>query len=123
MSFELFCKAIVYMAYIAYRDMDSRITPGNKVKAILLYMWKAVNDNEKTMRLISSNRSNTLSQFAGALNVFGSGSFSDLFLSNWLKDQFIDYATFIPEHHETSGSTVSSFFLFLFGTFPFLKKK
>jgi hypothetical protein len=61
MNFDLFCKSLLYMAYIAYRDVDSRVTAPNKVKAILLYMWKAVNDNDKAMRLVNSNRSNTLS--------------------------------------------------------------
>jgi hypothetical protein len=107
MSFDMFCKALVFMAFVAYRDADPRIQPQNKVKAILLYMWKAVNDNEKTARLVASNRANTLSQFAGSLNVFGSGAFSDLFLNNWLKDGFIDYATHIVDDPEKSGVTVS----------------
>ena len=77
-----------------------------KVKAILLYMWKAVNDSEKTMKLVSNNRANTLSQFAGSLNVFGSGAFSDQFLSNWLKDGFIDYGTHIFDDGEKSGAAV-----------------
>jgi hypothetical protein len=105
------------MAYIAYRDVDSRISPPNKVKAILLYMWKAVNDNDKAMRLVNSNRSNTLSQFAGSLNIFGSGAFSDIFLSNWLKDNFTDYASFIHDDHgSASGAMVRkklSYLLFL----------
>jgi len=103
MSFDMFCRAIIYMAFLAYRDVDARITPASKVKAILLFMWKAVNDSEKTMRMISNNRSNTLSHFAGSLNVFGSGAFSDLLLSNWVKDNFIDYATFVVDNTEKSG--------------------
>jgi hypothetical protein len=94
------------MAYIAYRDVDSRVTAPNKVKAILLYMWKAVNDNDKAMRLVNSNRSNTLSQFAGSLNIFGSGSFSDSFLSSWLKDNFTDYASFFHDDHGSAAGAM-----------------
>lgn len=71
-----------------------------------------MNDSEKTMRMISNNRSNTLSHFAGSLNVFGSGAFSDLLLSNWVKDNFIDYATFVVDNTEKSGVLVSDFLLF-----------
>lgn len=31
MSFDMFCRAIIYMAFLAYRDVDARITPANKV--------------------------------------------------------------------------------------------
>jgi hypothetical protein len=125
MNFELFLRSLLYMAAVAYRDSDPRITQLNKVKGILLYMWKAVNDNEKTMRLVSSNRSNTLSQFAGALNVFGSGQFSDLFLSNWLKDGFIDYSTHIVDDPEKTGSLVKNFIIIIFfdGLFPLVDVK
>jgi hypothetical protein len=92
MSFENFLRSIMYMAFIAYRDAHSSVTVANKVKALLLYMWKAVNDNQKTRSLVTNNRNNTLSHFAGALNVFGSGMFSDLFLGNWMKDGFPDYS-------------------------------
>lgn len=92
MSFDHFLQAIMYMSFVAYRDVQQSVTVANKVKALLLYMWKAVNDNQKTRNLVSNNRNNTLSHFAGALNVFGSGMFSDMFLGNWMKDGFPDYS-------------------------------
>jgi hypothetical protein len=106
MNFDLFCQVLLYMACVAYRDVDCRVRQENKVKALLLYMWKSVNDNSKTARLVSSNRNNTLSQFAGSLNVFGSGSFSDSFLNHWMKDNFVDYATFQDTDDNRSGVTV-----------------
>jgi hypothetical protein len=69
-------------------------------------MWKAVNDSEKTQRLMRDHRTQTLSQLAGSLNLFGSGPFSDLFLSIWMKDQFIDYAAPRAEQSSVSGSKI-----------------
>lgn len=92
MTFEHFLRSLLYMAFIAYRDSPPSVTPPFKMKALLLYMWKAVNDSDKTSRLVSNNRNNTLTHFAGSLNIFGSGMFSDLFLSNWMKDGFPDYS-------------------------------
>ena len=70
-------------------------------------MWKAVNDNDKTSRLVSNNRSNTLTQFAGSLNVFGSGSFSDAFLAIWMKDGFPDYSVHKGDDGVINGAAVS----------------
>lgn len=92
MSFAHFCEAVILMAYLAHREFDgSVVTPANKVKALLLYMWKAVNDSSKSNRRIAENRSNVLTSYAGSLNIYGSGVFSDLFLNNWTKDGFRDY--------------------------------
>jgi hypothetical protein len=111
MSYDSFLRAIMYMAFVAYRDVHPSVTTANKVKALLLYMWKAVNDNQKTRALVSNNRNNTLSHFAGALNVFGSGMFSDLFLSNWMKDGFPDYSAGVDgDLGAKSGSMVSALF-------------
>lgn len=111
MNFENFLRSIMYMAFIAYRDANPSVSIANKVKAILLYMWKAVNDNQKTRSLVSNNRNNTLSHFAGALNVFGSGMFSDLFLSNWMKDGFPDYSAGTDSGQgNKSGSMVRRFY-------------
>jgi hypothetical protein len=69
-------------------------------------MWKAVNDSEKTVRLVTNNRNHTLSQFAGSLNIFGSGNFSDAFLTYWMKDEFPDYVTFKDDGDQRSGFQV-----------------
>lgn len=79
------------MARLAYPS--TRVLLHNKVKGILLYMWKSINDSDKTMRLINTSRGHTLSSYAGSLNVFGSGMFSDHFLSYWSYQEFVDYST------------------------------
>jgi len=91
MSFELFKRAVLYMAFIAYQRCHEALKPVSKVKALLLFMWKAVNDSDKTMQMVRNDRSNKLSSHAGSLNLFGSGLFSDSFLAGWIKDGFPDY--------------------------------
>jgi hypothetical protein len=92
MSFTHFCEAITLMAYLAHREFNgSVVTPANKINALLLYMWKAINNSEKSNRRIAENRSNVLTSYAGSLNLFGSSLFSDLVLNNWTKDRFRDY--------------------------------
>ena len=107
MDFTLFTKAVVCMSAIAYRDCAADVTPQNKVKALLLYMWKAVNDSDKTIRMISSTRINAVTSYAGSLNLFGSGLFSDQFLANWLKDGFTDYTTLRSDATDENGAAVS----------------
>lgn len=106
MTFDLFLKALVYMAFVAFRDAPRSVASEDCVRALLLYMWKAVNDSDKTQRLVRSNRSHTLTQFAGSLNLFGSGQFSDAFLAHWMRDQFIDYASPRVDKSLVVGSTV-----------------
>jgi len=96
MSFDMFCQSILALASVAYRDCSPLVPPADKVRALLLYMWKTVNDNDnKTVRKITSTRAHTnaVSSHAGSLNLFGSGQFSDQFLSHWVKDNFRDYTT------------------------------
>ena len=75
------------------------------MKALLLFMWKAVNDSEKTMQMVRNDRSNKLSSYAGSLNLFGCGLFSDCFLANWIKDGFPDY-TDLSHTDSRSGMSV-----------------
>lgn len=90
------------MARLAYPS--PRVLLHNKVKGILLYMWKNINDSEKTMRMINTSRGHTLSSYAGSLNVFGSGMFSDHFLSYWSYQDFIDYPTIGEKEREDTRS-------------------
>jgi hypothetical protein len=106
LSLELFYRALVYMALVAYRDAQDVITPERKVKSLLLYMWKAVNDSAKTQRLVRSNRAHTLTHFAGSLDLFNSGQFSDAFLQAWIKDGFRDYASPDQEAAVASGTAM-----------------
>lgn len=105
MNFDLFLKAIIYMSQIAFRDCHPSVSYANKVKALLLYMWKGINASEKTTRLVSNNRSNSLSSIAGSLNVYGSGHFSDFFMVHWQKEGYPDYST-PPPAEEISGAVM-----------------
>eukprot|EP00981_Chlorochromonas_danica_P006343 scaffold1365_cov163-Ochromonas_danica.AAC.33 len=105
---ELFLRALTYMSFVAYRDLPASVTAENKIKALLLYMWKAVNDSDRTQRLVRNNRSHTLTHFAGSLNLFGSGLFSDTFLAHWMHDQFVDYASPKNEQKDASSSVMIS---------------
>eukprot|EP01034_Spumella_vulgaris_P031442 gene31442-38834_t len=104
MSVDMFCAAIVHMAAIGYRDCVSEITLQSKVRALLLYMWKAVNDNDKTIRMINSTRINAVTSYAGSMNLYGSGLFSDQFLTAWQKDGFPDYTAPPPKAATEDGA-------------------
>ncbi len=90
MVFSNFCDAIVAMATFAYRN--NAITPVNKVKALLHFMWRAVNQTE-TRAKIARGSVKASSQHAGSLNHFGSGPFSDHFLRHWIDEGFPNYST------------------------------
>ncbi len=47
MSFGMFCTALLTMSMVAYQEDDSSITPANKTRALLHFMWRAVNTSEK----------------------------------------------------------------------------
>ena len=92
MSFELFCKTLLALAAVGYRDCPSSVPPADKVRALLLYMWKTINDSDnKAVRKVTATRANAVASHAGSLNLFGSGQFSDQFLAYWVKDGFRDY--------------------------------
>lgn len=104
MTLELFLRALLSMAKLAYRDQ--RTSQAGKLKALLLYMWKAVNDSSRTKQLVSSNRNSTLTHFAGSLNVYGSGLFSDTFLNQWMKDGYADYTIEQDMSNNTTGANM-----------------
>eukprot|EP01031_Cornospumella_fuschlensis_P042197 gene42197-51532_t len=58
MSFEQFATCLVYMACVAYRDAHPDVTTESKLKALLIYMWKAVNDVSRTQQLLRGATSN-----------------------------------------------------------------
>ncbi len=83
MNFDMFQQVLIYLAMVAFRDCGPEIEPQYKVKALLLYMWKAVNNTAKTKQFAQGNdRSN---------DMFGCSLFSDTFLSHWGKEGFPEY--------------------------------
>jgi hypothetical protein len=94
MTFDTFCSSIILMGLVAYRE--SPVPPADKVKAILLFMWRAVNSNETALKAVNDRygvSSRTVRGHAGSLNIHGSGLFSDLFLLSWQADGFSNYIT------------------------------
>jgi hypothetical protein len=94
MTFDTFCSSIILMGLVAYRE--SPVPPADKVKAILLFMWRAVNSNETALKAVNDRygvSSRTVQGHAGSLNIHGSGLFSDLFLLSWQADGFSNYIT------------------------------
>lgn len=94
MTFDTFCSSIILMGLVAYRE--SPVSPADKVKAILLFMWRAVNSNETALKAVNDRygvSSRTVQGHAGSLNIHGSGLFSDMFLLAWQADGFSNYIT------------------------------
>jgi hypothetical protein len=89
MSFENFTHALLLMAFLAYREAERSASPACKTSALLLHMWKTVNDNSsKSKERANQARAVTLTSFAGSMNLFGAASFSDSFLMQWHRDGF-----------------------------------
>lgn len=82
------------------------------MKALLLFMWKAVNDSRRTMRVITKeprlhhSSMNAGSAPSGTLNLFGSGEFSHVFQQQWQKEGYPDY-TIVSKREHVSGTSVS----------------
>jgi hypothetical protein len=90
MSFEVFCTSLLYMAILAFRLVECQdITPSRKVKALFIFMWKAVNQRDK-MRKLAMKTSGAVGNL-GTLNCYGSMAFSDQVLRMWRADDFVDY--------------------------------
>lgn len=51
------------------------------------------NNSEKTSRMVEKTRMAALTSHAGSLNLYGSGLFSSVFLTQWTKDNYADYTT------------------------------
>lgn len=93
MDFERFLRSIMLMALVAYKDIKSEISPVDKVKALLLYMWRTINSREKTQQAVQSRygTSKTVEGYANSLNIHGSGLFSVTMQDVWKEDGFRTY--------------------------------
>lgn len=77
------------MALTVHRD--SPASPENKVKTLLVFMWRAINSSEVTEKAVSDRYMSDVKSHAGSLNIFGSGLFSDTLLTMWQKDRYPNY--------------------------------
>lgn len=95
MTFDTFCRSLLVMAHVAYREVphSTNIPLSQKVRALLLFMWRCVNSSEKTSKAVTNRygTSRSVDGRAGSLNIHGSGLFSDMFLDAWQKDNFQSY--------------------------------
>jgi hypothetical protein len=92
MNFDAFSQCIVFMALFAYRDAHHTVTAPNKVKALLLHMWRASGSLEKRSKAAMAKGRDGHSH-AGSLNMFGSGTFNDQFIKNWTAEGFPNYSS------------------------------
>lgn len=89
LNFDTFCISLILMALTAHRD--SSATPANKVKALLVFMWRAINSPDVTEKAVSDRYMSDAKSHAGSLNIFGSGLFSDTLLTMWQRDRYPNY--------------------------------
>jgi hypothetical protein len=115
MTFDAFVEALVLMAHIAYRPtsaspIDHGTNAALKLKALLLYAWKAINNHDRTRSLMREHVSvaTTVITPNGTHDIFGSGVFSETFLASWQADNFMEYAVAeaVGLSPELSGSKV-----------------
>lgn len=108
MDFEKFLKSIMLMALVAYKESPPRVTAVDKIKALLLYMWRTINSREKTQQAVATRcgTSKTVEGYANSLNIHGSGLFSVTMQDVWKDDRFCNYISveadtqFIDEANE-----------------------
>ena len=93
MDFDAFLYSLHLMAVVAYKHCHSSVTANNKVKALLLFMWRAVNQGDTHAKATSNKDMTAGSSHAGSLNIFGAGIFSDHFLKCWTLEGFTNYAS------------------------------
>jgi hypothetical protein len=98
MDFEGFQETLLYISMIAFQQLNTsgseaslyEVSPLNKLKALFLFLWKAINGND----IAANVRKQAISS---STNVYGSGSFSSAFLEVWQKDGFLDYTSEVPD--------------------------
>jgi|TARA_B100000795_G_C22765940_1_gene425700 hypothetical protein len=85
LTFPEFWEALVRCALIAYSKI-SDASPGDKVRGLFLYMWRAINDT--VPRAMAAH--NSMSTYMGDL-ISGSMQFTVKFTAMWAKDGYRDY--------------------------------
>jgi len=85
LTFAEFWEALVRCALIAYSKI-SDASPGDKVRGLFLYMWRAI--NETVPRAMAAM--NSMSTYMGDL-ISGSMQFNVKFTAMWAKDGYRDY--------------------------------
>ena len=56
MTFGMFSTAVLTMAMVAYKENDACVSAANKTRALLHFMWRAVNTSAKTKNATANIR-------------------------------------------------------------------
>ncbi len=116
MEIHQFIEALLKIALMAFRTPENPTsTSTEKCKALLLYMWKAINDSDIRNKAVIVRGANTAQTHSGSLNYFGSGLFNEDFLKIWQGDQFRNY-TFMDDENVSTGEMVFDNILEKIGT-------
>lgn len=95
MTIENFYEILLRIAVFAYRNLEGEYPLQNKIKALFVHMWKAVNTDDKLHRGITGRGNVGSGVHSGSLNIFGAGLFVEHFLKFWQGEGFPDYI--LPE--------------------------
>lgn len=101
LNFDTFCTSLILMALTVHRDAPPSVSPANKVKALLVYMWRAINSSEITEKAVSDRYMSDVKSHAGSLNIFGSGHFSDTLLAMWQGDRYCNYVAVVEKEDDS----------------------
>lgn len=110
MNFDQFHELIFRLAMTAYSAADKSITNANKVKALLLFIWKSVNTADASEKAVNGRGSRSVcdaskSVKSGDLNLFGSSQFNVTMTEVWAEDGYREYLIPVEEEGE-DGETV-----------------
>jgi|Transcript_1673 hypothetical protein len=110
MSFEQFYECLLRLALTAHAGAHPEITTDLKLKALLLFMWKAVNTDDASAKAVNGRGTRSVcdaskSVKSGDLNLYGSSQFNLIMQDVWAKDGFREYLQPIEEEGE-DGQTV-----------------
>ena len=88
-----FRKIITYMAIQWTAAMAGEVSRVNRVKALLLHMWKSLNTQEDAIgeAVNQGKRMDVTKCRGGDLNICGSSDFNATFLAMWQQDGYCDY--------------------------------
>lgn len=110
MNLEQFYECLLRLALTAHAGAHSEITTDLKLKALMLFMWKAVNTDDASAKAVNGRGTRSVcdaskSVKSGDLNLYGSSQFNLIMQEVWAKDGFREYLKPIEEEGE-DGQTV-----------------
>merc|ERR1719502_1751881 len=90
------------MSVKAFPYTESNIRPADKLKGILLFMWRMINRRDKAVEAVNErSRCESVKGKGGDLNICGSAQLNIAMLEQWRADNFRDYLT--PDETQEEG--------------------